>query len=125
MPFEHDLETQKPGGLREWWPIVFLYFTAHSGYLVIKSIIRERPLWMVAFFAIGLAFHLVLQFWILRVWIILRKRGYDWIGWRHAAIITVAAWGKVRRLPPAEEFLALPGAERDTDSIVRVLLGRN
>ena len=45
------------------------------------------------------------------------------MGWWQATILNRVVGNRLAKLPPVDEFLALPGAERDVRSIVRVLVG--
>lgn len=87
--------------------------------LVLAVGLRGPFIWM-ALLCFGLALYGNLEFFI--TYRALRHRGYDWIGLWQAAYLVPILGPKLRKLPPADEFLALPGAKRDVRSIVRVLL---
>lgn len=91
------------------------------GFTVLLLVGTNAP-WILWFSLACMVMPTLTHVGILRARWILRGRGYHWIGWWQAAILNRVVGNRLAKLPPADEFLALPGAERDVRSIVRVLV---
>lgn len=89
---------------------------------------RENPMWRQMYSAIGMAFGVPLLFLFLLFWLLvaffaksllkeLRQKGYEQL--THVdALLLLLLRRRARTLPPAQDFLTIPGEEENVDSLI-------